>query len=393
MKNSSNTVDIRVHTVRNISSPEDTKNGRAIYIGQMPIESVIGLTTSENVRGYLSEAEGKQRKTPTQVHRAIRGTLENDSERFSVLNGGIVIVAKCSEKGETKDKIETLRLTNSSIINGSQTQGVIRDFLKENPDSGKSIHVKFELIVADDEDLVAEVSIARNFQNDVHSISIVGRRGQLDELEAAMQAHMPNVKLQKSETQWATAENDILQTEKLLQVLAALCPKELMLREDKSKVYTYSQKATCLREFQQIYTSAKDQTAKNHDKAKEIYGFYLAMAPKAWEIYQTWKQHAGFKGTRLRAIKRDEDTNKITEVPDGIVFPILSALSEFITNSKKGWLYAAPSAQNEQEIIKAAASTYMNMADSKPEIMGKSKACYAYISQIAELIGRLPNRG
>lgn len=76
------------HDCRNTSSPEDTAAGRKVFSGSAPARSVLGLEDNENVREYLVEAKGKQKKSPTQVHQAIRSTLENRADIFSILNGG-----------------------------------------------------------------------------------------------------------------------------------------------------------------------------------------------------------------------------------------------------------------------------------------------------------------
>ena len=94
----------------------------------------------------------------------------------------------------------------------------MKDFFEINP-TASDVSVKFELIVTDDDNLIAEISIARNFQNDVKNLSIAGRRGQLEELEDSLQKKFPRLKLQKSETQRPSDDNDYLQTEKLLQVI------------------------------------------------------------------------------------------------------------------------------------------------------------------------------
>ena len=123
-KSINNSITLPVHTVRKISLPEDVENNRVVYSGHMLISSILELPTHENVRGYLVEAEGKQRRTKTQVHVAIQETLKERPSSFSVLNGGVTIVAKARN---IDDKTSSLTLTNSSIINGSQTQGVIKD--------------------------------------------------------------------------------------------------------------------------------------------------------------------------------------------------------------------------------------------------------------------------
>lgn len=185
---------------------------------------MLDLPTDENVRDYLLEAEGRKRRQPTQVHRAIRDTLDNTPHNFSVLNGGVSIVARDYEIDEKK---KVLRLLKPSIINGSQTQGVLKDYYRDMEESDATpplIHITFELIVTEDDALIAETSIARNFQNDVMTVSIAGRLGQLEELEKSVQRQYPEYKLRQSETQLS---DDYIATERLIQVITALTPEEL----------------------------------------------------------------------------------------------------------------------------------------------------------------------
>ena len=384
------TVVLQFHSIRNISSPEDLESGRRVLSGHAPIQAILPIPTNDNVRDYLLEAEGKQRARPTQVHRAIVETLKERPSDFSVLNGGIVIVAR---EVEIDEKQKSIKLTNPSIINGSQTQGVLRDFLDSyEGNDPPSIHVKFEIIVTDDDSLIAEISIARNFQNDVMAISIAGRRGQLNELEESLQKKLPNLKLRKTETEIANGlgtgdEGEYVATEKLLQVIAALVPVELSGTGDINKVYTYSRKAQCLKEFQEVYKSAKDTTSDDHRTAEKLYEFYLDICAQALQLYGKWKTHAGFKGTRLRSIERDG--SEIVEIPDGIIFPILASLSAFAKKTPKGWVISPPTQFNEDELIKAAKSSYIEIANSNPQTMGKSKACYSALLQITSLYRRL----
>ena len=377
-KSSSQAATIAFYSIRNISSPEDLAEGRSVYAGQMPISAVVNLPSHENVRSYLVEAEGKQRRSPTQVHLAIRDTLKNRPDSFSVLNGGIVLVAKSSKVDEQKRQ---LQVEDVSIINGSQTQGEIRNYL--NGGGNDDIHVKFELIVTDDEDLVADISIARNFQNDVQLLSISGRKGELDALEDAMRGASPNVRLQKSESQRPNDDNELLPTEKLLQVIAALLPPELWWKQGEyNKTYTYSAKATCLKDFRKVHDGAEAD-----EQLAGVYQFYLDIAPSAWDEYLKWKSHQGFQGTGLRSIERDG--REIVEVPDGIVFPILASLSQFVTRKKDKWILAQPSQLSDDELIQAAKRAYQEIARSKPELMGKMKPCYSALDQITAIYKRL----
>ena len=251
-------VELPFHSVRNISSPErPLSEGRKVLTGHFPIDAILDLPTDENVRDYLLDAEGRKRRVPSGVHRAIKDTLKNDPEDFCVLNGGIVLVARDVEIDESR---KLLKLLKPSIINGAQTQGVVKDYFKADceefgADRPKA-HIKFEAIVTDNDELVAEVSIARNFQNDVMTISIAGRLGQLNELQEAVRKRIPGAKLKQSETELS---DDYFDTEHLLQIIAVLIPKELWFEgsngDSPNKTYAYTRKSQCLKEFREIYDS------------------------------------------------------------------------------------------------------------------------------------------
>jgi len=373
-------------TCRNITAPEDDADGRKVYSGHVRASAVLSLEDNENVREYLVDAPGKKKNSPTLVHQAIRKTLDDHPDQFSVLNGGMVLVARAAE---VDDKGKVISLTDASIINGSQTQGELRRYFAKHdgvPPADPSL--KFELIVTNDADLIAEISIARNFQNDVRAISIAGRRGQLDELESAIQVKYPDAKLRMSETD-IVSDGEFLDTEKLIQTIFAIMPERMMRLIDPSgdptnKVFTYSQKTRCLKLFQRLV-----------DNPGEVYECCLDLAPIAWELYGHWKSHQGFKGTRIRSIDRED--GKIIDVPDGFIFPILAAHAPFLIAVKDGdgkhddgvrWIMNKPSTFSDAEMIDAAKQAYMEIADHNPQTMGKSKACYSALIRITSIYAK-----
>jgi len=373
-------IAIPYHCIRNISGPEDLERGRKIYAGHMSTGDAVSLPTEENVRGYLVEAEGKKSRRMTAVHRAILETLKNHTEDFSILNGGMVIVAR---KCDVDDKRKTMTLTDPSIVNGAQTQGVLKHYFKEYGRDAEVPHITFELLVSDDEDLIGEVSIARNYQNDVASISMAGRRNQLDELEKAVNRGGENRKLRKKESQFPGDE--YLNTEKLLQVLWVLTPPRLLGKEESyCQVHAYNQKEKCIQGFMRVHASAHDATHQDHGESYAIYSYFIDIAGDAWDLYHRWKSHQGFKGSGLRSILRDG--REIVEVPDGIVFPILSSLAIFASKGGGGrWKINPPPIFDDRRIIQAAKAAYQESAFSKPHIMGKSKACYTRLRDITSL--------
>jgi hypothetical protein len=371
------------HTLRNISGPEDKNENRTIYTGQAPISSILDLPTNANVRGYLVEADGKKRRSETSVHKKIKETLREAPENFSVLNSGVVIVAM---EVEVDDNKKILNLSRASIINGSQTQGVCKN-LDELGLLPKDTHIKFEIIVTTDQDLIAEISIARNFQNDVMSISIAGRRGYFDELEKAFQRTHPDLNLRKSESELPS--DSTIDTEKLLQVITALIPSQLWYRTGEegnpNKVYTYSMKARCLKEFEAIYDKAHYKDDSEHKKYLKLYNFYLDISGAAWGIYLKWKQHQGFIGTGLKnGITREPD-GSIADIADGIVFPIISSLSVFAKETSSGWKIKPPKIFSEMKLIQTAKTCMTEIAAHNPWSMGKSKACYSQLLTISSL--------
>ena len=367
------------HKCRNISSPEDDSSGRKVYSGSAPVSSILGLDDNENVREYLVDAKGKQQKSPTLVHQAIRKTLRETPEIFGMLNGGTVLVARSAE---IDDKNRQLILEDASIINGSQTRGEVQHYFDHrSEDETADPSIKFEIIVTNDDDLIAEISISRNFQNDVKPISIAGRRGQLDDLEKSLQIIYPDKKLRKSESD-LTSNEDFLDTEKLIQVTFALLPEDTpkpsgVSLDLSNKVFAYSQKTRCLKMFQKL--------ADTPDT--DMYRTFIGIAPLAWSLYALWKQHQSFIGTQIRSVERQN--GKVTDVPDGIIFPILAAHSAFIYQSAAGWQLNKPEQLSDEELITAAKQTYMDIAGHNPQSMGKSKACYSSLMQITSIYAKL----
>lgn len=365
---------------RNITASYDQLHDRKILVGQAPAHAVLRLEDNENVREYLVDAQGKQKRSPTLVHQAIRKTLETDAEQFNVLNGGLVIVASAAE---IDDKNKVLHLKSASIINGSQTQGELRRFYKKfdnDPDVEPTI--KFEIIVTKNTDLVAEISIARNFQNDVKPISIAGRLGQLDELENSMKTIDPSAKLRKTESD-LTNDSQFLDTEKIIQVTFALLPESVMAEaaeriDPSNKVFSYSQKTRCLRLFQQMVDSA--------DVNRKVYDDFLEIAPIAWKLYTKWKSHQGFKGTRIRSIERED--GRIVDVPDGVIFPIVAAHASFLQYNGAQWSLLIPTMYTDDEMIEATKQAYFEIANHNPQTMGKNKACYSTLSRMTSIYAK-----
>ena len=90
----------------------------------------------------------------------------------------------------------------------------------------------------------------------------------------------------------------------------------------------------------------------------------------------------------MRSIERDNGGN-VVEVPEGIIFPIISSLSAFVEAVDGKWTINQPSVLSDQELIEAAKSQYINTAKSNPWNMGKSQAVYSSLLQITRLVKKM----
>lgn len=198
---------------------------------------------------------------------------------------------------------------------------------------------------------------------------------------AMLTTEYPNKKLRKSEGE-LTADDDFLDTEKLIQVTFALLPDDVSKPSGISldlgnKVFAYSQKARCLKIFQKLADEPET----------EMYKAFIGIAPVAWGLYEHWKKHQSFIGAQIRSVERNN--GKVTDVPDGIIFPILAAHAAFVYQSAAGWQVSKPSQLSDEELNNVAKQSYMDIAGHNPQSMGKSKACYSSLMQISSNYAKL----
>lgn len=382
---SAKTYKFQTLVCRKISTKDDEEKGFVTYVGQAPVESFVELPEKENVREYIPGSGQRMKKSS--VHMAIEDTLQNRPELFSALNGGIVIVAEAIEMLEDQ---RLIMLTNPSIINGSQTRGVIKE-LSELCREGETLgaNAKFELIVTKNKELSDDVSIARNFQIMVKSISILGKRGYFDEMAENFRDYSGQKrKIRKSETD---RDEEFIPTEKLIQVITALIPESLWPSARRSgepwnKAFAYSSAQGPLKLFESAYDRAKGiNGAQVEESAEELYKFFIEIASPAWELYEKWSKHSGFKGTNLRkGITRDEKNN-ILHVMDGIIFPILASFSVFTKKQDDKWGIFFPAKWDDNFIIQQAKGQFTSAADSNPQTMGKTAGIYQSLQGITSM--------
>jgi hypothetical protein len=369
------------NVIRNVSSPEDDNAERKRYAGNASATSFFDLPDDENVRAFLERTGDGTKRKPTLVNLRIRQTLEEAREEFSILNGGVVVVARGAE---IDDKARIATLHRASIINGSQTRGILKEWFKQNQDDRDFPNVSFELIVCDDEELIAEISIARNTQNDVKAVSIYGRRGLFEELNKSMAHSFPDQPLRMSETDFG---DEYLDTEKLVQVLTVLAPAEIAFpstskrpqtEEGKFRIYAYNHRARTLQDFATVM-GGEDAMRGPFASARR---FILDVAPAAWRIYKSLKTNASL-ARRIHRVEREDGRIAPDGVPDGIVFPVLSALSQFVAEARGSWKLEIPNDFDLNDLCSQANHTYTRGAGgNNPNVMGKTGACYHHLHSV-----------
>lgn len=359
--------------IRNLTAPEEKENGIQTFFANVPAYELLKLETESNLRDYIAEHNARKRNS---VHRAIRGTMDREPDRFINRNSGVTIT--CS-KIEVDDQKHQLRLTNASLINGAQTQGEILLYRQEmgedeDPEAESPFNVRAEINVDPEESSVVETAIARNTATPVQSISQAGARGQLDELQKAIKAEFPGEKIRMSET-----DSDVLETQNILQYARLLMPTRVSGNPSGSeKLRAYKNKAQCLSDFSQWYLDRKTDPV-----AGGKYRFTVQIAALALKEYQYWESHPAWNGQHIweetkkggRAVKRNP-SGQIEWVAPGLIFPLLGALSEFVEQDSGGrWTIRKPRLFRPSEMVERTVSQF-RAHGSDPMAMGRSEAAY-----------------
>jgi len=361
---------LRFHTLQTFQTKTDSESGRTLYIGLFDANDVVQLENYSNVRNFLKLDKDGLEKVNTGVHAKIYETLINRPEDFHLLNGGITVCAE-SLYGRDNDR-KLISLKNASIINGAQTRGVIRKFLRDNP-LFNNLLVKVEIVISQDQEFFDDISISRNQQNHVKAISISGKKGLLDELDEVTKE---SLKLDESQT-------DKFDTEKLVQLIFAVMPKEIWndvfpKRKHWDKSVVYSSKATMFKKFSEISEFSKDS---------KVYKFFIDIADNVLDVYKHLQSNKPIltkfmdlgefvkKGYRI-------NSNKEVTILDGFIFPMMALCSHFIT-MKEGKYQLPILSQDVYKSFAKAIVKYSGVVEhGNVQTLGKKAVSYAGANDI-----------
>lgn len=369
-------VQLSYQLLRNTTSPDEALEGVKSFFANLSALQILKIDTKENLRSYIAEYNPKKRN---RVHDAIRTTILTDPRRFITRNSGFAIATTGID---VDDERKVILLKDPSIINGAQSQGEIRQWVEETygPDvdldkEDPPFFVRAEIIADPNGDQVVETAIARNTATPVKSVSQAGARGILDDLERSIMQRLPDVRIQKSET-----DENAYDTRKILQWTRLLMPVSVSKNDTAAeRLRAYKNPEQCLTDFSNWY-----HTKNTDPEARAKYEFAVQMAPFAIEEYLYWERNSAWNGHHVweetkkggRACRRDKTTGKIIWVSPGLVFPILGAMSEFVVEKSPGhWVISKPKIFKPADVIAQAVAQFRG-SHSDPMEMGRNPGAY-----------------
>lgn len=356
-----NSAQLRYEIFRNITTEKQKNSNTSYFVGVIKSTELLDLPDAENVRRFL----GNKDKATGNVQKAILSSMEDRADEFSLLNGGVTLVAHSAKIENSHNR---MILIKPSIINGSQTRGVLNVYHQdpENP----PIDIKFELIVSTDDDLIADISIARNYQTKVKDVSIAGRKGAFVPLNSSLEKAGSVYRLNEDESDKSGIEPSLA-----LQAAFLMMPESLWTRCLPKLKYVKSGVYSSTAKWLTIYSHAFEGAEKGDEHSIELMDYFTDVVAFALDFYFDWKKSDYFKGTKIsNGIKRDENRN-ILDVKNGWIFPIIAGHSPWMNNHNGKWEYQQPSNYDPKRIIEVVKQIY----NQKPDVnaLGKNPVAYS----------------
>ena len=326
--------------VKNTTSPEEKKNGSMHYTIVCSLKEILNLNVFENLRIAYTSDESIKRITPK--HKEIYQSFEDAPDRFIQRHSGFTVI--CNEIKVSSPQeygINTVTLDNASLINGAQTQDLLKNLLEdyEGIEAYEKVNVRVEVLVEKAQDERIEIAIARNTSTNVSNLSIMGKKRYFDPLEIGVTNILGNDhRLQKSET------DDGIPTQTLLQTLRTMTPKEIRdeyksLKD--SPVKSYSGKAMVLNEYKDMVDAEADGRVKNSRFESSVLNYYRSFAGYAWIEYGKWSSDKDWiplwkKSDNYKKIGKYNQKDDSFDLTWAILCPLLYGLQHFLYEEKSG---------------------------------------------------------
>jgi hypothetical protein len=320
-----NSVECKYDLLRNITSDTQKSQNVHVYVAVIGSDQLLDIPDEENVRQFIGDGD----KLKGRVHNDISNSLAVNPDTFSLLNGGITVICHSIRVDSDSNKI---MLVQPSIINGSQTRGVMKIY--HNNSDNKPVPAKVEIIVTTDDDLIADISISRNVQNKVKDYSIAGRKGAFENINNAIKkANLDDKYL------LAEKESDKLNIDPVffLQIGFLLMPKELWSKYLPTEKYSKNQIYSSTAKWLRIYVNEIfEKFQKGDEAAIELMKYFEDISVLALDLYYKWQKSQEFKGSKIKLGITRNVKGEIIKVSNAFVFPILAAHSVWISKNELG---------------------------------------------------------
>tara|TARA_B100000989_G_C19477142_1_gene443431 strand:+ start:70 stop:1266 length:1197 start_codon:yes stop_codon:yes gene_type:complete len=326
--------------VKNTTSPEEKKNGSMHYTIVCSLKEILNLNVFENLRIAYTSEESIKRITPK--HKEIYQSFEDAPDRFIQRHSGFTVICNDIKVSSPQEYgINTVTLDNASLINGAQTQDLLKNLLEdyEGVEAYENVNIRVEVLVEKAQDERIEIAIARNTSTNVSNLSIMGKKRYFDPLEIGVTNILGNDhRLQKSET------DDGIPTQTLLQTLRTMTPKEIRdeyksLKD--SPVKSYSGKAMVLNEYKDMVDAETEGRVKNSRFESSVLNYYRSFAGYAWIEYGKWSSDKDWiplwkKSENYKKIGKYNQKDDSFDLTWAILCPLLYGLQHFLYEEKSG---------------------------------------------------------
>ena len=326
--------------VKNTTSPEEKKNGSMHYTIVCSLKEILNLNVFENLRIAYTSEESIKRITPK--HKEIYQSFEDAPDRFIQRHSGFTVICNDIKVSSPQEYgINTVTLDNASLINGAQTQDLLKNLLEdyESVEAYQNVNIRVEVLVEKAQDERIEIAIARNTSTNVSNLSIMGKKRYFDPLEIGVTNILGNDhRLQKSET------DDGIPTQTLLQTLRTMTPKEIRdeyksLKD--SPVKSYSGKAMVLNEYKDMVDAETEGRVKNSRFESSVLNYYRSFAGYAWIEYGKWSSDKDWiplwkKSENYKKIGKYNQKDDSFDLTWAILCPLLYGLQHFLYEEKSG---------------------------------------------------------
>ena len=366
--------------VKNTTSPEEKKNGSMHYTIVCALKEILNLNVFENLRIAYTADESIKRITPK--HKEIYQSFEDAPDRFIQRHSGFTVICNDIKVSSPQEYgINTVTLDNASLINGAQTQDLLKNLLEdyEGVEAYENVNIRVEVLVEKAQDERIEIAIARNTSTNVSNLSIMGKKRYFDPLEIGVTNVLGNdYKLQKSET------DDGIPTQTLLQTLRTMTPKEIRdeyksLKD--SPVKSYSGKAMVLNEYKDMVDAEANGRVKNSRFESSVLNYYRSFAGYAWIEYGKWSSDKDWiplwkKSDNYKKIGKYNQKDDSFDLTWAILCPLLYGLQHFLYEEKSGsWKIKYSDSFDKKAYMNYVLDRFKN-SGFEPQTFAKDRAYY-----------------